>query len=59
VLERILGDHRAREPEARGALQLGDRVVDVVHVDHRDALEPRRIGTAELGEPVVIRAEDG
>jgi hypothetical protein len=37
VLERKLGDHRAREAHAGGALQLLDPVLDVVQVDHRDA----------------------
>ena len=32
VLERILGDHRAREAQAGGALQLLDPVRDVVEV---------------------------
>ena len=59
VLERILGDHRAGQAEAGGALQLPDPVLDVVQVDHRDALEPGGIGAAELGEPVVVGAKDG
>ena len=59
VLERILGDHRAGQAQAGGALQLPDAVLDVVQVDHRDALEPGGIGAAELGEPVVVGAEDG
>ncbi len=33
--------------------------LDVVQVDHGDALEPGGIGAAELGEPVVVGAEDG
>jgi hypothetical protein len=52
VFERILGDHRAREAQAGGALQLLDPVLDVVQVDHRDALEGG-IRAAELGEPVT------
>jgi hypothetical protein len=59
VLGRILGDHRAGETEAGGAFQLPHPVLDVVQVDHRDALEPRGIGAAELGEPVVVGAKDG
>ena len=58
VLERVLGDHRPGKAQAGGALELPDAVLDVVHVDHRDALEPGPIGAAELGEPVVVRAED-
>ena len=46
------------EAQAGGALQLPDPVLDVVQVDHRDALEPGGIGAAELGEPVVVGAKD-
>jgi hypothetical protein len=49
VLGRILGDHRTGEAQASGALQLLDRVLDVVEVDHRDALQSGGIGAAELG----------
>jgi hypothetical protein len=59
VLGRILGDHRAGEAQAGGTLQLIDPVLDVVQVDHRDALQAGGIGAAELGEPVVVRAKDG
>jgi hypothetical protein len=59
VLERILGDHRAGQAQAGGALQLLDPVLDVVQVDHRDALESGGIRAAEVGEPVVVRAKDG
>jgi hypothetical protein len=59
VLEWILGDHRAGQAEAGGALQFPDSVLDVVQVDHRDALEPGGIGAAELGDPVVVGAKDG
>jgi hypothetical protein len=59
VFERILGDHRAREAEASGALQLTEPALDVVEVDHRDALEAGEIRVAELGEPVIVRAKDG
>jgi hypothetical protein len=58
VLQRVLGDHRARQTQARGALELADAVLDVVQIDHRDALEPRAVGGAEVGEPVVVGAED-
>src|SRR6266545_2683343 len=58
VLEGKLADHRAGEAQARGPLQLRDAVTDVVEIDHRDALEPGGIRAAELGEPVVVRAED-
>ena len=58
VLGRILGDHRTGEAQAGGALQLPDPVLDVVEVDHRDALQSGGIGAAELGEPVVVRAKD-
>jgi hypothetical protein len=46
ALERILGDHRAGEAQAGGALQLLGRVRDVVQVDHRDALQSGGIGAA-------------
>jgi hypothetical protein len=59
VLQGIFGDHRAGEAEAGGALELSDAVPDVVEIDHRDALQPGRIGAAELGQPVVVGAEDG
>jgi hypothetical protein len=59
VLEWILGDHRAGEAQAGGALQLPDPVLDVVQVDHRDALQSGGIRAAELGEPVVAGAKDG
>ena len=59
VLERILGDHRAGQTQAGGALQLLDPVLDVVQVDHRDALEPGGIRAAKVGDPVVVRAKDG
>ena len=59
VLERILGDHRAGEAQAGGALQLLDPVLDVVQVDHRDTLKAGGIGAAELGEPVVVGAKYG
>jgi hypothetical protein len=36
-----------------------DTLLDVVHVDHGDALEPGPIRAAEVGEPAVVRAEDG
>ena len=38
VLGWILGDHRAGEAQAGGALQLLDPVLDIVQIDHRDAL---------------------
>jgi hypothetical protein len=44
--------------QARGALQFPDPVLDVVEVDHRDALQSGGIRAAELGEPVVVRAKD-
>jgi hypothetical protein len=47
VLERILGDHRAGEAQAGGALQLLDPVPDVVQVDHRDALESGGIRSSD------------
>jgi hypothetical protein len=53
------GDHRAREAQAGGEFQLLDPALDVVHVDHRDALEPGGIDAAEFGEPVIVRAKDG
>ncbi len=59
VLERMLGDHRSGEAHAGGALQLPDAVLDIVQVDHRDALEPRPVRAAKVGEPVVVRAKDG
>ncbi len=59
VLQGIFGDHRAGEAEAGGAFQLADAVLDVVEVDHGDALQPGGIGAAELGQPVVVGAEDG
>jgi hypothetical protein len=55
MLEWIFGDHCAGQAQASGAFQLPDPVLDVVEVDHRDALEPRGIGAAELGEPVPER----
>ena len=58
VLERVLGDHRAGEASPGGALQLLRALPDIVQADHRDALEPGRVGAAEVGEPVVVRAED-
>jgi hypothetical protein len=60
--------HRAGETEAGGALQLTEPVLDVVEVDHRDALETGGIGAAApdgrpagvpgVGEPVVVGAKD-
>jgi len=44
---------------SRAALQLLDPVLDVVQVDHCDALEAGGIRAAELGEPVVVGAKDG
>ena len=51
-----------------GALQLTEPVLDVVEVDHRDALETGGIGAAApdgrpagvpgVGEPVVVGAKD-
>jgi hypothetical protein len=58
VLGWILGDHCTGEAQAGGALQLLDRVLDVVQVDRRNALEAGGIGAAELGEPVVVRPKD-
>ena len=48
------GDQRAGEPEVAAADQLAGGVVDVVDVDHRDALEAAVVLAAELGEPVVV-----
>ena len=59
MLKWILADHRAREAQAGGALQLLDLVLEVVQVDWRDALQSGGIGAAEVGEPVVVRAKGG
>ena len=58
ILGRVLRDHGAGEAPLGGAFQLHDAVPDVVHVDHGDALEPRGVRAAEIGEPVVVGAED-
>ena len=47
-------DHRARQPQLRGPFHLTHSVLDIVHVDHGDALELARVGLAELGNVVVI-----
>ncbi len=59
VLSWILRDHRAREAQAGGALQLLDPVLDIVEIDHCDALEAEGISAAELREPLVVGAKDG
>jgi len=58
VLERVLRDHRSGEASPRGPLQLFRALLDIVQVDHGDALEPARVRAAEVGEPVVVRPED-
>ena len=50
VNERRLG-------RAGRALQFFDPFLDIVQIDHRDALESGRISAAELGEPVVVDAQ--
>src|SRR6516162_8289724 len=40
------------------ALELLAGLVDIVDVEHRDALEALRIGLAEIGDPVVVNAAD-
>ena len=52
-------DEGAHEPQRRTALELPAGLIDLVHVEHGDALETVGIGPAEVGDPVVVRAADG
>src|SRR5207247_7483448 len=51
-------DERADQPELRATLELTRALVDVVHVEHRDALEAVGKWLAELRDPVVVHAAD-
>src|SRR5439155_14857907 len=53
------GNERPDQPELRAALELLTGVVDVVDVEHGDALEAIGIGLAELRDPVVVHTTDG
>src|SRR5207248_5860061 len=56
--QRSDGNERADQAELRATLELVARLLDVVHVEHRDALEPVRERLAELCDPVVVDAAD-
>ena len=59
VGQRRDGDEGADQPEPGAALELQRRLLDIVHVEHGDALEPIGKGLAEVGDPVVVDAADG
>ena len=50
---RVAIDHRLHQPPLGRALELGDRPVDVPHVDHRGAQHALAVVAAVLDEPVV------
>ena len=52
-------DERADQPEPGAALELVRGLLDVVDVEHRDALEAVGKRLAEVGDPVVVAAADG
>ena len=59
VASGIDGNHGAAEADFDGTLEFGDARFDVVvEENHGDALEPVGVGVAELGEPIVVGAED-
>ena len=57
VLGGVLGYHAAGQPQLGRPLQLLDSFPNVVQVYHGHALEPVRVGIAELGEPVIVGPE--
>src|SRR3989442_14428502 len=48
-----------RSSELRAAFQLLTALLDVVHVEHGDALQTIRRGPTEVSDPVVVDATDG
>jgi len=56
------GIHRNESPnesQVCTAFQLLAGIVHIVHIQHRDALQPLGIGCAEVGDPVVVDPADG
>src|SRR5215510_3589284 len=51
-------DERADQPQPRAALELLRGFLDVVDVEHRDALEAVGERLAELGDPIVVGVAD-
>src|SRR5262249_7274726 len=52
------GNEGTDKAELLDPFELAAALVDVVEIEHRDALEARRIGLAEIGDPVVVDAAD-
>ena len=52
-------DDRPGQAQLGRPLEFPDGLRHLVHVQHGDALEPLRVGLTEVGQPVVIGAEDG
>ena len=51
-------DEGPDEPQFLAALELLAALVDIVDIEHADALEALGIGLAEIGDPVVVDAAD-
>ena len=52
-------DESPNESQVCTAFQLLAGIVHIVHIQHRDALQPLGIGCAEVGDPIVVDPADG
>ena len=55
VGQRVDRDEGPRQPQLGAVLQLLARLIDVVHVQHADPLEPVGRGLAEVRDPRIVR----
>src|SRR5437870_6120 len=58
VRQRRDRDEGADEPQLLDALELLAALVDIIDIEHADALQTLGIGLAEIGDPVVVDAAD-